>query len=278
MRRLVDVIRLLHPGPTTLNAIAAFALSTVAGADAPRALGAALVMLGAHGFIGALNDVVDRSVDRARPEKAIAAQRISVGAGALVAAISATIGAAAAAALGTSTLAIAIVGMCLGAAYDLGLKRSALSWLPFSLGVALIPPFAWAAAEAPLPTTIAWLSAAAICGGAALALQNGLADRALDSAAGSRGVAVRLGESRVILFAALLHVGAFALVESARAASPRWRGADVDPLALFGGILQAMSLALSASGSPWLRRRGWEVGGVALLLLALAVALGGLSE
>lgn len=278
MRRLVDLIRLLHPGPTTLNAIAAFALSTVAGADALRAFGAALVMFGAHGFIGALNDVVDREVDRGRPEKAIAARRISVGAGVLAAAISATIGAAAAALLGTSTLAIAIVGMCLGAAYDLGLKRSALSWIPFALGVALIPPFAWAVAEAPLPATIAWLSAASVCGGAALALQNGLADRAIDSAAGSRGVVVRLGDRRAAFVAALLHVGTFALVGVARDALPRERWSDGIPLVFLGGLLQATSIALSTADSPWLRRRGWEVGGVALLLLALAVVLGGAPE
>ncbi|MEY4389025.1 MAG: UbiA prenyltransferase family, partial [Chloroflexota bacterium] len=138
-----DVLRVVHVGPTLLNAAAAALLALIAGASLDRSLLAAATMLGAHAFIGTLNDLFDRRVDRARHEKPIAAGRISARAGVAIAACTALVGSAAAAALGAQALLIATIGMLLGVAYDLVLKRSAFSWLPFAAGIALIPSFAW---------------------------------------------------------------------------------------------------------------------------------------
>ena len=273
MARLVHVIRVVHPGPTLLNAVAAFTLAQIAGAPTHRALLAAVTMMGAHGFIGTLNDLLDRHLDSDRKEKPIATGSISVRVGVTIAALSVLTGLIAATALGPQPLLIASLGISLGVLYDFGVKRSVLSWLPFALGVALIPPFAWAVAEVPLPTAIRALSLAAITGGAALALQNGLADRAIDTAAGMRSAVVRLGDRPAWIAAALMHLCTFSVVASTLvgpAASSSARGAL--PL-LAGEAAQLAGLGLSATQRPVLRRRGWELGGVGLLLLAIAAAL-----
>ena len=275
MARLVDVTRVVHPGPTLLNAAAAFTLAHIAGASSHRALLAAVTMLGAHAFIGTLNDLLDRRVDSARHEKPIASGRISVRTSAAIAALAALIGLAAAVALGPLSLLIATLGILLGVAYNLGVKRSAISWLPFALGVALIPPFAWAAAEAPLPAAIKVLSLAAITGGAALAMQNGLADRVIDTAVGLRGAVVRLGDRRAWVAAALLHLCTLIVVFSTLSGSLESSGGRGAALLLAGAATQVVSLALSATAQPTLRRRGWEAGGIGLLLLAIDVALEG---
>lgn len=275
MARLVDVIRVVHPGPTLLNAAAAFTLAHIAGAASHRALLAAVTMLGAHAFIGTLNDLLDRRVDSARHEKPIASGRISVRTSAAIAALAALIGFTAAVALGPLSLLIATLGILLGVAYNLGVKRSAISWLPFALGVALIPPFAWAAAEAPLPAAIKVLSIAAITGGAALAMQNGLADRVIDTAVGLRGAVVRLGDRRAWVAAALLHLCTLIVVFSTLSGSLGSSGGRGAALLLAGAATQVVSLALSATAQPTLRRRGWEAGGIGLLLLAIDVALEG---
>jgi 4-hydroxybenzoate polyprenyltransferase len=275
MARLVDVIRMMHPGPTLLNAAAAFTLAHIAGAPTHRALLAAVTMLGAHAFIGTLNDLLDRRFDSARSEKPIAAGRISVRTSVTIATTAALLGLAAAVALGPLPLVLGTLGISLGAAYNVGLKRSALSWLPFALGIALIPLFAWAAAEAPLPAPIKVLSIAAITGGSALAMQNGLADRAMDTAVGMRGAVVRLGDRRAWVAAALLHLCTLVVAISTLGGSLGSSGDRGAAFLLAGAATQVTSLALSASAQPTLRRRGWEAGGIGLLLLAIAVALEG---
>ena len=104
------------------------------------------------------------------------------------------VGLAAAAQVSLPTLALAVCGACIGVLYNVWLKRTALSWLPFALGVSIIPAFAWSTVGREIPAPVLALSLTALPGGAALALQNSLADRALDLQSGMRSAAVRLGE------------------------------------------------------------------------------------
>jgi 4-hydroxybenzoate polyprenyltransferase len=267
MTRAEAVVRLAHPFPTLLNAVAAATLTAAAGGGTDRVLLAAGTMLGVHASIGAINDLVDERVDAHRREKPLARGRISRGAARFVAALAAALGVLCATALGPVSLAIAGLGYGLGCAYDLGIKRTVASFVPFALGVALVPPFAWAAAGAPLPTAIASLSLAALPAGSALALQNGLADRALDAAAGVRGLVVRLGASRATLLAGVLHGAALLLVA---VAAPI--GASRSILAA-GGTFVLLGVGLSARGSAARRRRGWECSAVGLSLCAVGTAL-----
>ena len=210
-RTLRALLRLTHPLPTLLNAVAAAALATVAGAPPSVAALVALTMLGVHTFIGATNDYIDRDRDAGRPEKPLARGQLPPRAALLMAVTGLTAGLTAAAQVSTLTLVLAALGALVGFTYNVWLKRTALSWLPFAVGVSIIPAFAWSTVSSVLPAPILTLSLVALPGGAALALQNSLADRVIDAERGMRSAAVRLGEAR-----ALRHVVRFGPAELQR--------------------------------------------------------------
>ena len=264
---MTALLRLAHPLPTLLNAAVAAALSTVAGARLEQAALAATTMLGIHTCIGSLNDFFDRHRDAGRAEKPLASGTLPARAALVIGAVGASCGLLAAAQLGSLALALAATGAALGLAYNAGVKNTPLSWLPFALGVSIIPLFAWAAAGLSAPASILGLSLAAIPGGAGLALQNGLADRVLDARAGLRGVAVGLGERRAMLLALLSHgaaIGAVVAVAPAR----------VTPVSLVvASVIMATGLACSGASTRWARQRGWELSALGLAVAALSVAL-----
>jgi 4-hydroxybenzoate polyprenyltransferase len=266
-RTPLALLRLAHPLPTLLNAAAAAALSIVAGA-APSSAGlAAVTMLGIHTGIGASNDYLDRGRDIGRREKPIASGELPPAAGVLLSAIGVTVGLVAAAQVSTLTLALAAAGALIGAIYNVWLKRTALSWLPFALGVSVIPAFAWSTVSSAIPTPILTLSLISLPGGAALALQNSLADRALDLQSGMRSAAVRLGERTAFALLALLHLLTLAalLLLAPRNSSPA--------LLAVAALLLAVGITCSATRSRWLRQRGWEISAAALAVAALSVVL-----
>lgn len=265
MQSLPPILRLIHPLPTLLNAAVAAGLTLVAGGSDTRAALAALTMVGIHASIGALNDLLDERSDQGRTEKPLAMGELHPRTVRTIIAVSATIGFGAASLLGADCLQIAVAGATLGYLYDAGVKRTWLSFLPFALGVALIPLFAWSAAGAAIAPAILLLSLAAIPGGSALALQNGLADYQLDRAAGTHGIVVRIGQRTTLALATLLHAIAFAFVLFGTAASAL-------SLAL-GATLAAGGLIVSAGGEAHRRRRGWELSACGLALYAAGVAL-----
>ena len=266
-RTPLALLRLAHPLPTLLNAVAAAALATVAGAGPSAAGLVALTMLGVHTCIGASNDYLDRHRDRGRPEKPIASGALPPSAGLLLTAVGITMGLVAAAQVSTLTFALAVTGALVGATYNVWLKHTALSWLPFALGVSIIPAFAWSTVSSVLPTPILTLSLISLPGGAALALQNSLADRALDLQSGMRSAVVRLGERTAFGLLALLHlVSLTALLAFAPG--------NTSPTTLAAAaLLLAIGVACSATRSRWARQRGWEISAAALAVAALSVAL-----
>lgn len=267
MARLAGLLRLAHPLPTLLNALIASALTLTAGGTKAQSALAAITMLGIHASIGAMNDLLDQASDAGRREKPLAAGSVSPREARVLMIVSATVGLAAASALSPMSAGIAGAGATLGYLYNAGVKRTVLSFLPFALGVALIPIFAWSAAGVPLPAAIATLSLIALPGGSALALQNALADRELDQSVGTTSAAVRLGHQRTILVVALLHAISFLLVlmRAPLTTSP--------VLLAAGGLLLLVGVALSTRLSRSLRQRGWEISAIALACCAMAIAL-----
>jgi len=266
-RTPLALLRLAHPLPTLLNAVAAAALATVAGAGPSAAGLVALTMLGVHTCIGASNDYLDRHRDRGRPEKPIASGALPPSAGLLLSAVGITVGLVAAAQVSTLTFALAVTGALVGATYNVWLKHTALSWLPFALGVSIIPAFAWSTVSSVLPAPILTLSLISLPGGAALALQNSLADRALDLQSGMRSAAVRLGERTAFGLLALLHL---VTLTALLAFAP----GNTSPATLaVAALLLAIGVACSATRSRWARQRGWEISAAALAVAALSVAL-----
>ncbi|MFM9128864.1 MAG: hypothetical protein ACKOPF_03275, partial [Candidatus Limnocylindrus sp.] len=119
----------------------------------------------------------------------------------------------------------------------------------------------------PLPESIATLCLIALPGGSALALQNALADRELDTSVGANGAVERLGHQRPIFLIALLHGITYLLllVSAPTTASPILLAA--------GGLLLVVGVMLSTRVRRTLRQRGWEVSAVALACCAIAIAL-----
>ena len=265
MSSLPALIRLAHPLPTALNAAVAAGLTAAAGGSSDQALLAVITMLGVHTSIGALNDLLDRRTDLGRAEKPLATGEVSERTARTVIATGAAIGLGAASMLGALSLQIAALGATLGYLYDVGLKRTWASLLPFACGVALIPLFAWSAAGHEPPLHILLLSVAAIPGGSALALQNALADFSLDAAAGTRGVVVRIGERSARVAAAALHLVAWLIVGGS--------GAAPLPAQLMGAALLVTGLALGWGSTPQTRRRGWEISALGLACCTFGLAL-----
>jgi heme o synthase len=287
------VVRLAHPFPTLLNAIATGTLATLAGGDLPTALRLALSMLALQASIGALNDRVDAPRDAAgKPAKPIPAgvasrreaQAMTVGgliAGILLSAPS-----------GAATVAVAIGGAGLGYLYDLRLSRTPWSWLPLALALPLVPLHAWLGATGNVPPGLVTLVPTAVLAGAALAIANGLVDIERDGRADRPTIAVRLGRRRAwIVQTALLGIVGGLAIFVAPAVPPDAAGTDLGifrALRLAGvGIgllgLAAGALALAA-GRAGVRERGWELealgvasAGLGWLAGAAAVGAGGVA-
>jgi 4-hydroxybenzoate polyprenyltransferase len=209
--------------------------------------------------IGIVNDVVDAPRDAGRKAgKPIPAGLVPAGPAVLVALGSFAAGTILGALVGLPTGLLALVVIAIGLAYDLRLKGTAWSWLPFALGIPILPVFGWLGATGGLHPAFAILLPAAVVGGAGLAIGNSLIDIERDVAAGQTSVAARLGRGPAIridagLMAGLalaavvsvgggsggLAVGAFALVAVVAAILPEAR----PDLAEWAWRLQAVSLA-----------------------------------
>ncbi len=200
-RQLGGVLRLLHPFPSLLNAAAVLLFAVLAlgrPPDAALAARLALTMLAAQCAIGIANDLADRALDGAtKAVKPLASGVVNpaLACGLLGAAL---LGAAlGAASFGPASLATVALGTGLGLAYDLRLKRTALSWLPYLLALPLAPIWVWVALDRFGPRLL-WLYPLGASLFLALHLANALADYAGDTAAGVRGIAQRLGRQRAI--------------------------------------------------------------------------------
>lgn len=245
---------------------AAFAL--LAGATPADAGRLCIAMVSLQAAIGALNDLVDAPRDAGKPGKPIPAGLVSPAAAAAVAAGGAALGVALSLPSGPATAAVALLVLAVGGLYDLRFKGTAWSWLPFAVGIPLLPVYAWLGAAGHVPAAFAILVPAAAIAGAALAIANGLADVERDREAGTLSVATRLGTRLAWTVHAALH----AVVVGLAVAGLSWLGPSRPPphaLAgmVAGGTLLAAGLFLAASRDPRGRERGWELEAAGIGLL-----------
>lgn len=162
--------------------------------------------------IGALNDVVDapRDSDRLVP-KPIPAGLVSRQAAVAVMGVTALVGVALAVPSGLALAGLAVVVLGIGAAYDLVAKGTPWSWLPFAVGIPILPVYGWFGAAGTLPGFFGVLVPMAVLAGAALAIANARADLETDLAAGTRSVATVLGARRAVWVGAVLMLTATAI-------------------------------------------------------------------
>jgi 4-hydroxybenzoate polyprenyltransferase len=271
--RAAGLVRLGHPFPSLLDGIVTAVLALVAGADGNRAALLGLAMVCLQVSIGALNDLLDVERDRGRkPGKPIPAGLVGRGTAIALVVGALVVGLTGSAFAGPAALAVALVGTGVGWAYDIRLKTTGWAWLPFAVGLPLLPVYAWVGATGRLPQASVLLVPLAIVGGAGIALLNGLADVERDRAAEVPTPAVRLGARRARwLSGALLGLAGAGALGSLGAVGAQ-PGAWV--LAAAGLALVGAGLVLAGSSSGARRERGWEAGAIGLGLVAAGWVLG----
>ena len=250
------------------------AVALVAGADLALALQLGLSMTALQVSIGVINDLHDAPDDAGRkPGKPIPAGLVSVSFARAVALGAAALGSALAAVVDPRMAALAVVVLLIGYGYDLVFKGTAWSWLPFAVGIPILPVYGWYGAVGELPSFFTALIPMAMLAGAALAIANARADLERDRAAGTVSVATRLGLDG----SWWLHAGLWAATAVVGLGWVAFRGAEPAEIAL---VVVAAGLIAAVVG--WSRRRGpagrerawqFEAAGAGLALLAWLAAV-----
>jgi 4-hydroxybenzoate polyprenyltransferase len=263
----VVALAVVHPLPSTINALLVLGLAMLAGSDATTALWLALGMLGYQVSIGALNDVVDADLDRAsKPEGPIPRGLVSPELALAIVVAGGLLGSLVSAGFGLLVLLVGSAGYACGLAYDTVVRRTRWAWLCFSVALPLLLAWTWLAAAGSLPPGWPLLLPMAALAGPALHLANGIVDIEADQRVGRASLASRLGVERArrvlaVLTAAIYAIGIVAL------ATLGGSGAALAGLA--AGLPAALGLALSWQAPAPARELGWLAQAVGLALLAL---------
>lgn len=267
-----------HPGPTLVVTVLAAGLGVAAGLSPWR-----LVLLSTAVFFGQLsvglsNDALDMRRDRAvgRSDKPLARGDLSLRTAWTAAAVCLVAALVLSAPLGTALLAAHAIALVSAWSYNLGLKATAASILPFFITFGLFPSLATLSAPQPqLAQWWAWVAGATL--GAAVHLTNVLPDLDDDARTGVHGLPHRLGlRGCASLAAAAVLIGAAAvIVGTAETLSP---ASLVSETALSSWVLTAVTvlIAVLTVGLAWAGRSGrvlFRLVMTAALVLALQLVL-----
>ncbi len=226
--------------------------------------------------IGALNDIHDAPADAGhKPSKPIPARLVSVPAAWAVVLAGATLGISLGVLADDRIGALAVVVLAIGYGYDLVAKGTAWSWLPFALGIPLLPVYGWLGAAGVLPSFFVALVPMTMLAGAALAVANARADLERDIAVGTVSIAARHGAEG----SWRLHAALWSLTLVVGLGFLAFRGvglAQIVPVAAAAALIGA-AVAWSRHAGPAARERAWQfeaVGGGLALLTWLVAATG----
>lgn len=140
--RFAAYVELTHPGPVAFVLLATAGLSVALAPDAPLGdrLAILVTMLGAQVPIGVVNELVDQKIDAVtKPGKPIPSGRVSVGGAWLLLAAGVLMLAGGSLRLAAPAAVLAWAGCGVGVAYSLFFKRTLLAWLPYVVGLPLLP-------------------------------------------------------------------------------------------------------------------------------------------
>jgi len=221
------LIRLVHPFPSILDGLVVAGTAVLAGGGVLTAIPLGLSMTALQFAIGALNDIVDLPADREHvPPKPIPAGLVSLQEARVIAVTAGVVGLAIAAMIRPAVGGLAVVVLAIGAAYDLLAKGTPWSWVPFAVGIPVLPVYGWVGATGGLHPAFAALIPMAFLAGAALAIANARADLDTDRAAGTRSVATALGPQWSVWINATLVLSAtgigYAAADPGRLVSVPW--------------------------------------------------------
>jgi 4-hydroxybenzoate polyprenyltransferase len=202
--RGLRALRLFHPFPSALNAVAAAVFALIATAGEVSIVDLVLLtlaMLLAQAAIGASNDHCDRDLDAlTKPYKPIAQGLVRPQTALALAGLFALAAGAICATFGLASVAAGAVGLAAGIGYNVRLKRTLFSPLPFMIALPALPFWVWLSLGEFDPR-LWWLVIFAPMAALAVHLSNTLPDLESDRAAGVRGLAHALGVERSLLVA-----------------------------------------------------------------------------
>ncbi len=272
--RALLILALFHPLPSiaTTAAAVAFALIFRLPPGDPRLWRLALTMLLAQFSISALNDWADRQRDaQARRPRPLAVGVLRPAAALAGAVACAALALALGAELGALPDALVGVGIGAGWAYDLGLKSTPLSFLPFAVAFPLLPLWVAAVAGGRLGSPVLALAVAGVPLATAIHLADAIPDRELDAAGRARTLAVALGGRKAELAVCVgLASGATILGLSLVPARPAM-ALSVVAVGWAAAILYIRLIRHSQRVDTW-RRAKWIVVGGTLLITAAWLA------
>ena len=277
MRRLLGWVRLVHPFPSFLVAATAVAFAATApgGLRGGQALRTFIMVLCSQLAVGAFNDYSDAELDAlAKPEKPIPAGLVPRTAALTVAATSSLVTLVIAAGFGPPTLALGLLATSAGLVYDFPLKRTGLSWLPYVVGLPLLPLWAWSTVGH-LPPSARWAYPIGVLLALALHIANALPDDAGDRRAGTRGLVQNLGRRRslFLLVGSFAAAGALALsLVLPTATRDRWSAALASSGLMLGSLAIVLLHRVESKKTPF------RLLAVASGLLAIGVARGTRSD
>ncbi|MEU1628915.1 UbiA family prenyltransferase [Streptomyces sp. NPDC020096] len=265
----LGLFRASHPAPAMVVTVLATALTALSGRDAMGCALAGLAVLSGQLSVGWCNDRVDlrRDIAAGRTDKPLVTGdvhpvAVSVAAGvALAVCVPLSLG------YGLLAGATHLVGVAAAWSYNLGVKGTVASWLPYAIGFGLLP----AAVTLGLPGR-PWPAAWVVLAGALLGVgahaANVLPDIEADTTAGVRGLPQRLGRGRTkVLACCALFSASMVLVfgPPGRVGAAGW--AALALTASLSGYAVAAPGTGARSRTPFLAALAIAMVDVALLLL-----------
>jgi 4-hydroxybenzoate polyprenyltransferase len=269
--RVFALVRAAHAAPTAAVTGLATAIAAAAGRGATGCLLVALTVLSGQLSIGWCNDVVDLSRDRAagRRDKPLVSGELTARTVAVGAAVAATCCVPLSLANGWRAGVSHLVVVGGGWAYDLGAKRTPLSWLPYAVSFAMLTAFL-SFGQPGHPAPHGWLLAAGGLLGVGAHMLNVVPDIDADRAAGVLGLPQRIGAPASRTTGAVLLGAAAALVVlGPPGAPPAWAAAGLG-VAVLLALLAAVTGRRAGSRVPFLLALA-----TAAVTVALLVARGG---
>ena len=241
-----------HPIPSLAVTALTAGLAALAGLPAGRGVLVTAAVFTGQLSIGWSNDYLDAERDRAvhRSDKPVAAGAVAPRVAGIAAVVALILTLALSAALGWPGGAAVLGTAACGWAYNLGLKATALSWLPYAIAFGMLPAVATLSASPPR-WPAAWALTAGALLGVAAHLANVLPDLRDDVATGIRGLPHRLGAKTTALTGAGLLLAASAVILFGAGGQPgpwRWAG--------FGAALLVAGSAPQPAPTATRRRSG----------------------
>ena len=274
MRRHTDAVhvtaallRAAHPEPTAAVTVLATVVAAAAGRGPGGCALVAATILTGQLSIGWSNDVVDARRDAAagRRDKPIAVGAVTGRTVVVACATAVALCVPLSFASGWRAGLAHLVSVAGGWAYNLGLKRTVLSFLPYAVSFGLLPAFlALGLDGAPFPRP--WVVAAGALLGVGAHFLNVVPDVADDLATGVRGLPQRLGVGAARGGGALLLAAAAAVVTFGPPG-------EVPPWA-YAGFTLAVVLSLLAAGLGHRRSARGSRAPFLLAMLTAAAAVG----